>query len=99
MMRRCPRTDTGCDDLRCVANNSCLIRDGLKPDPNLPAMAQVAQKLKKDIGVAVTDLIKEFQKETGLAPSNIRINLIDTRSVGGRGPDFMVASVDVEITV
>lgn len=51
--------------------------------------------LKNEIYCAVYDALKKFENKTGLTPSSIDVQMIDTTPVNGRTRHFNVQSVVV----
>lgn len=58
-----------------------------------------ASNLKSLLVRSINDAIVLLEKETGLSPSAIRVNMIDMTNHGSKAREHRAASVDVEITL
>lgn len=67
--------------------------------PESPAMAKAAYTMKKEIETCITTAMGQFQKETGLCPSHIRVNLMDVTHQGRDVKVFVVESVEIEVSI
>jgi hypothetical protein len=56
-------------------------------------------KLERDITAKLNELIKKFSEETGLTPSDIRINMSDAAKVSDQYHQWMVTRVEVDIKI
>jgi len=67
--------------------------------PDAPAMAKAAYRMKKDIESAAASAIGQFQVKTGLTPNDIQIRLADRTPMGSPVKVFVVASVEIQVSI